>query len=200
MHLHLILLMLVVEPIAAQEATLALINARVWTANPSMPWAEAVAARGETILAVGGNAEIRKLITQRTRVIDAGGGMLVPGFIDSHVHFLMGGTNLASGAATERAQQGRIHLPHPIVCGHGAAGDLDHRRRLGPSELGRGTAVEGLDRFCHAPSSRLDQPARRSHESGQQQSHGGRQDHQIHGRGGRRYHRSQRRRRAHRDL
>ena len=80
----------------AQEASLAVVHARVWTGNAAQPWAEALAANGDTILAVGDAASIQKLIASRTRVLDARGGMVTPGFIDSHVHFLEGGLNLAS--------------------------------------------------------------------------------------------------------
>jgi len=63
----------------------------VWTGNAAHPWAEALAAHGDRILAVGDAASIQKLIAPRTRVLDARGGMVTPGFIDSHVHFLDGG-------------------------------------------------------------------------------------------------------------
>jgi len=76
--------------------TLAVLNARVWTANPEKPGAEAVAVRGETIAAVGTEEEIRSLVSESTEVVDAGGGMVCPGFIDTHVHFLYGGFELAS--------------------------------------------------------------------------------------------------------
>ncbi|HEV3486441.1 MAG TPA: amidohydrolase family protein, partial [Vicinamibacterales bacterium] len=78
------------------EPTLAVVNARVWTGDSSRPWADAVAAAGDRIVAVGSSAEVRKLATAATRVIDARGMMLVPGFIDTHVHFLAGGFGLAS--------------------------------------------------------------------------------------------------------
>jgi predicted amidohydrolase YtcJ len=68
----------------------------VWTGNPARPWAEALAAQGDTILAVGDTASIQKLITPRTRLLDAHGGMVTPGLIDSHVHFLEGGLSLSS--------------------------------------------------------------------------------------------------------
>jgi predicted amidohydrolase YtcJ len=80
----------------AQQASLAVIHARVWTGNAAHPWAEALAASGDTILAVGNTAVIQKLIAPRTRVLDARGGMVTPGFIDSHVHFLDGGLSLRS--------------------------------------------------------------------------------------------------------
>jgi predicted amidohydrolase YtcJ len=77
-------------------ATLVVVNARVWTANANQPEAEAVAVHDNRIAAVGSDAQIRRLIGPETRVIDAQGGMLVPGFIDSHVHFISGGFGLAS--------------------------------------------------------------------------------------------------------
>ncbi len=76
--------------------TLAIVNAAVWTGDPSRPWAEAVSVRGDRIAAVGSARDIRAQIASSTRVIDAGGGMVVPGFIDAHVHFITAGQNLAS--------------------------------------------------------------------------------------------------------
>lgn len=80
----------------AQQASLAVVHARVWTGNPAQPWAEALAVNGDAILAVGDDASIEKRIAPRTRVLDAHGGMVAPGFIDSHVHFLVGGLSLRS--------------------------------------------------------------------------------------------------------
>jgi predicted amidohydrolase YtcJ len=75
-----------------EPADLVLLNARVWTAEESQPWAEAVAVRGNRIVAVGKNADVRKLIAQsRTRILDLRGRMVVPGFIDNHVHFTSAG-------------------------------------------------------------------------------------------------------------
>lgn len=76
--------------------TLAVVNARVWTGDPRRPWADAVAAAGDRIVAVGSSAAVKKLVPAGARVVDARGGMLVPGFVDSHVHFVDGGFRLAS--------------------------------------------------------------------------------------------------------
>ncbi len=78
-------------------AAIAVINGRVWTGNPQQPWAEAVASSAEgVIVAVGSTAEVRKAAPREARVIDARGRLVVPGFIDSHVHFITGGHRLAS--------------------------------------------------------------------------------------------------------
>ncbi|MBM3812229.1 MAG: amidohydrolase [Acidimicrobiia bacterium] len=74
----------------AQDADLVVRNARVWTGNPARLWADSIAVRGGRIIAVGG-------FTGKARSeIDAGGRMITPGFIDSHVHFLEGGFRLTS--------------------------------------------------------------------------------------------------------
>lgn len=80
-----------VEPIS-----LAVVNAHIWTGDSRRPWADAMAISGERITIVGSSAEVRKLATPETHVINARGMMVVPGFIDAHVHFLDGGFGLAS--------------------------------------------------------------------------------------------------------
>jgi len=71
-------------------------NAKIWTVDKNHPTAEAVAVLGERIVAVGSNGEIDAWRAARTRVIDASGKLLLPGFNDSHVHFVDGGRSLAS--------------------------------------------------------------------------------------------------------
>jgi predicted amidohydrolase YtcJ len=82
----------VIEP----TPTLAIVNARVWTGDARRPWADAVLVSGDRITSVGSSAEVQKAARPLTRVIDAKGAMLTPGFIDSHVHFMAGGFGLTS--------------------------------------------------------------------------------------------------------
>lgn len=82
-------------PVTPGPVTLAVINARVWTGDTERPWAEALAAAGDRLVAVGTTEEIRRLAGV-ARAIDAGGRLVTPGFIDAHIHFLQGGANLTS--------------------------------------------------------------------------------------------------------
>jgi predicted amidohydrolase YtcJ len=90
----------------AKEADLVLINATVWTGDARQPRAEAVAVRGGKIAAVGTAQEIGRWIGATTRVIDAEGKLVLPGFIDNHTHFMSGGFQLLGidlrGAKSER--------------------------------------------------------------------------------------------------
>jgi len=65
---------------------LILVNGRVFTADARMPWAEAVAIRGDRILDVGSNTAIRQGAGSGTRVIDLGGRVVIPGINDAHTH------------------------------------------------------------------------------------------------------------------
>jgi predicted amidohydrolase YtcJ len=69
---------------------------RVWTGNPDQPWAGGVAMRGDTIVGVGDSADVAKFVGEQTVVTGAPGGMVVPGFMDGHTHFLDGGIQLVS--------------------------------------------------------------------------------------------------------
>src|SRR5579859_1945708 len=79
---------------SAGEATLIFTNGRIWTENPAQPEAQAVALDGNSILAVGDDATIKRLAGPGTQTIDLGGKRVLPGFNDAHVHFLDGGGSL----------------------------------------------------------------------------------------------------------
>jgi len=84
------------SPPNTPTVSLVVTGARVWTGDPGMPWAEAVAVAGDEIIGVGSAEDVAPLIGEGTEVIAVDGGMLVPGFIDAHVHFLAGGSSIAS--------------------------------------------------------------------------------------------------------
>jgi predicted amidohydrolase YtcJ len=86
-------------PLAGQSqpaADLIIHHAKIWTVDKSHPAAQAVAVLGERLVAVGSNDEIETWRGPHTRVIDAAGKLLLPGFNDSHVHFVDGGLALDS--------------------------------------------------------------------------------------------------------
>jgi predicted amidohydrolase YtcJ len=82
------------SPQTRRTADLIVSNAKIWTVDPAHPKAEAVAAIGDRIAAVGTVAEIDVLRGPKTIVIDAEGKSVLPGFNDAHVHFIDGGCQL----------------------------------------------------------------------------------------------------------
>jgi len=68
-------------------ADVILLNGKVFTADPARPSADAIAFRGERIVAVGTSAEIARLAGPKTRRIDVQGRVITPGFNDAHMHF-----------------------------------------------------------------------------------------------------------------
>jgi len=82
------------KPAGAPAADLIVTNAKVFTVDKGRPECEAVAILGDRIVATGTRAEIDAWRGPSTRVLDAGGRRVVPGFNDSHVHFVVGGMDL----------------------------------------------------------------------------------------------------------
>ncbi len=76
------------------QAEMIVTGAKVLTMDPDRPRAEAVALAGGRILAVGSAAEVAALAGPGTRVIEAGGRTLLPGFVESHLHLVLGGNEL----------------------------------------------------------------------------------------------------------
>src|SRR6267378_2308303 len=76
------------------SATLIVTNAAVYTIDKQHPKAEAVAVIGDRIVSVGLRTDIDLWRGPQTKVIDAGGKLLLPGFNDAHVHFIQGGAQL----------------------------------------------------------------------------------------------------------
>ena len=94
-----IFICLVTNNLPAQSkpvADLIITNAKIWTVDKAHPTAQAVAVLGDRIIAVGSNADVDVLRGHDTKVINAGGKLVLPGFNDAHVHFVSGGLQLES--------------------------------------------------------------------------------------------------------
>lgn len=81
---------------AKPAADLIVTNAKIWTVDKTRPNAEALAVLGERIVAVGTAAEVDAWHGPKTKVLDAQGKLLLPGFNDAHVHFVDGGDHLSA--------------------------------------------------------------------------------------------------------
>src|SRR5277367_1560025 len=79
-------------------------HAKVFTGDPQNPYAEAVAIRGEQIVAVGNLPEVERAVSANAERIDLEGKSLFPGFIDSHSHFVDGGLSLISADASDKVE------------------------------------------------------------------------------------------------
>jgi predicted amidohydrolase YtcJ len=77
-------------------------HAKIFTAVPEHPYAEAVAIRGGQIVAVGSTPEVTKSVSATAERIDLDGKSLFPGFIDSHSHSIDGGLGLIAADATDK--------------------------------------------------------------------------------------------------
>jgi predicted amidohydrolase YtcJ len=130
-------------------ADLVLLNGTVWTGESGLPRAEAVAVRGRNIVAAGSSRDIRRLAGGTTRVIDLDGGLVLPGFIDSHTHFIAGGLSLLSlqlrDAASREEFVSRIaRKARELTKGEWILnGDWDHQQ-FNPPELPRRDWIDGV--------------------------------------------------------
>ncbi len=75
---------------SSEDADIVIRNAHVYTVDAQRPWAQAVALKGDRISWVGDEKAAASYIGPSTKVVDAGGRLLLPGFIDSHFHVLLG--------------------------------------------------------------------------------------------------------------
>ena len=96
----------------AEPADIIVVHGRVYTENPQQPWAQAVAIHRGKIVAVGDDPVIERMRGMGTKVIDAGGKLVLPGFVDCHIHFVDGSFSL-----------GRVNL-------EGARDPVDIQKRL----------------------------------------------------------------------
>ncbi len=76
------------------SADLVFKNGRIWTGQDSASFVDAIAIKGNRILQVGTTEEIKKLINEKSTVINLEGRLMIPGFNDAHIHFLGGSIGL----------------------------------------------------------------------------------------------------------
>lgn len=113
---------------------LIILNANVHTMDTAQPGAEALAIHANRIIALGSTKDIQSMKGSRTRVIDARGQLVLPGFNDSHVHFLSGGFQLSSvdlrdaNSPEEFAERIRRFAEKLPVGRWITGGDWDHER------------------------------------------------------------------------
>ena len=78
------------------SADLVFHHGKIYTVDEQQPWAEAVAVSNGEIVFVGSNEAVKKWVGENTKQQDLQGKMLLPGFIDSHAHPVMGGAYVRS--------------------------------------------------------------------------------------------------------
>jgi hypothetical protein len=82
-----------------------LVDGKVFTSDSTLPWAEAIAIRGDRIVAVGTTTVIRALAGPTTQVLELGGRVVLPGFNDAHDHVSGGSPGLFLSDSTPTAER-----------------------------------------------------------------------------------------------
>jgi predicted amidohydrolase YtcJ len=108
---------------APPAAELIIVNARIWTVNPAQPQAQAVAVLHGRITAVGPDAEVLQWKGPHTRLVNAEGKRLLPGFNDAHVHFADGGASLTAVQLNDATSREEFVKRIRDYAAHAAAGE-----------------------------------------------------------------------------
>jgi predicted amidohydrolase YtcJ len=139
---------------ALAAADLVLVGGRVHTLEPSRPEATALAIRGDRLLAVGSDAEIRRLAGPQTRILDLGGRAVLPGLIDTHTHVfdamrsrvagnldlgIPGTTSLAGAAAAVKKRAAEVAAGTWIVGDRWDESKWPENRYIRRSDIDAGT-------------------------------------------------------------
>ena len=165
----------------APVADLIVAHGKVYTLNAKQPWAQAVAVRSGKIVAVGGDAEIDKLRGPGTKVIDAGGRLVLPGFVDCHIHFLDGSLSLGrvnlegardpAGIQQKLREYAATHPGNGWILGRGwnyamfGAAALPHKKYLDEIFPDRPVFLEGYDGHTYWANSKALTLARITNET-----------------------------------
>jgi predicted amidohydrolase YtcJ len=149
------------QPERIAPADILIVHARVYTLDQQKPWAQSVAIRKGKIVAVGTDKEVGRYRGIGTKLIDAGGKLILPGFTECHIHFLDGAISLGrvnlEGAADPADLQNRLrayaalHPGDDWILGRGwnyamfGADALPHKRYLDELFPNRPVFLEGYD-------------------------------------------------------
>ena len=144
-----------------QPADLIVVHGRIYTENPAQPWTQAIAVRDGKIIAVGSDSSIEPLRGPVTKVLNAEGRLVLPGFVDCHIHFLDGSNSLGrvnlEGAKNPADIQNRLReyaSKHPgsgWILGRGwdysmfGADALPHKKYLDEVFPDRPVSLDGFD-------------------------------------------------------
>lgn len=162
-------------------ADIIVFHARIYTANPKQPWAQAVAIHKGKIEAVGDDTEVEKMRGIGTKIINAGGKLVLPGLVDCHIHFMEGSAKLgwvrlegAQNLAEIRYKLSTFALQNPgegWVLGHGwnygmfGPGKLPEKKDLDDLFPNRPVSLEGFDGHSYWVNSKALELAGISHDT-----------------------------------
>jgi hypothetical protein len=149
------------QGLIVKPADIIVIHGRVYTENPKQPWAQAIAIQRARIVAVGDDTTIEKMRGMGTKVINAGGRLVLPGFTDCHIHFFEGSVKLswvnledAKNLGDIRTKLRNYAAEHPgdgWLLGHGwnygmfEPGKLPDKKDLDDLFPDRPVSLEGFD-------------------------------------------------------
>src|SRR4051794_9732150 len=110
------------------------VNANIWTGVAAKPHATALAVHGGNVVAIGSDAEVKKLAGKNTQIVDLGGKFVMPGFNDAHIHFASGGmtklqVELAGTKSLEEMKSRIAEKIKPGPPGEGFLGRGGHKTR-----------------------------------------------------------------------
>jgi predicted amidohydrolase YtcJ len=149
------------QGLVTEPAEIIVIHGRVYTENPKQPWAQAVAIYRGKIVAVGDDTAIQRMRGMGTKVINATGKLVLPGFTDCHIHFFEGSVKLSWVSLEDAKNLGDIRAKllsyaaeHPgddWLLGHGwnygmfESGKLPDKKDLDDLFPNRPVSLEGYD-------------------------------------------------------
>jgi predicted amidohydrolase YtcJ len=153
----------------SETADLVLVNGKVVTVDEALPEAEAVAVRGDRIVAVGTSEQIGELVGSGTEVVDLAGRLVVPGFIEGHGHYVRLGEaqtllDLTAATSWQQIVDAVATAAAEVEPGMWIEGHGWHQERW--TETPAGTLVDGVPLHGTLDAVSPDNPVYLTHSSG----------------------------------